>query len=78
MCAGNDFGQLAGQASQVNGAFVILQSGWHARAPSTLERRMRKADWTITDKNGLTPLALALEKKRTAIVQLLRKHGTTE
>jgi ankyrin repeat protein len=38
----------------------------------------RKADFAIKDKNGLTPLALAVKKQRTEIIQLLRKHGARE
>lgn len=38
----------------------------------------RKADCTVKDKDGLTPLALAVKTKRKEIIQLLRKHGVEE
>jgi ankyrin repeat protein len=38
----------------------------------------RKADCSIKDKGGLTPLALAVKKKRTETVHLLRKYGVKE
>lgn len=38
----------------------------------------RKADCTIKNKDGLTPLALAIERERAEVIQLLRKHGAKE
>jgi ankyrin repeat protein len=33
------------------------------------------ADFTIADKNGETPLKLAIENNRQDIVELLQQHG---
>jgi ankyrin repeat protein len=41
-------------------------------------RARSKADWSIKDKDSLTPLALAVRNKRTEVVQLLREHGAKE
>ncbi|HEY7156417.1 MAG TPA: ankyrin repeat domain-containing protein [Gemmataceae bacterium] len=37
-----------------------------------------KADCILKDKDGLTPLSLAVKKKRAEIVRLLRQHGAKE
>jgi serine/threonine-protein phosphatase 6 regulatory ankyrin repeat subunit B len=70
-------------ARQKNNGWTPLHRAIEADREGSSQRAViallkRKADYTIKDKDGLTPLAFAVKKDCTKIIQLLRTHGAKE